>query len=598
LAGNVGYNYSIQGLTPTIKASVNLTTFLNGQYRVSVMKEDSRFAQIKVTREGRLGISKSFNPFSFSAKLFDGIAVFGIELDKTINITPFTYSSTRSVGDIADFVYRYDVESEDGVDAYEAAIRGNLSLSQKIAERDKDSKIPAVLKVIEKNTRRRESQNASKFEIVYLLKKTKSKKLRIDHSKVIIPDGEFAGEHQVKNGSYEVDSIWSTIFGAKERKRTVTQVVLDEERLSSGDHEGFEYRFNFFIDDNYTSGSELNKYVRKFNKILDLDGDDVIFPPVPKRLPSEGKSFRPGRKIPLSSKALRKIAWYGRSNFFARFSYSYDQVQKFMNYDERKMMDLLTRYFKLEESFEDMREADLNFHMNEDFERSYDFIKALNFYEKWTELKEYQTYNDLHKKLSRLPKGKYTVVDLFKIMKKVLSDEKVNYEVNVYNQIMGKYNRQGYVNRTIDHFTSVAQGRLMFDHQGSRNRSDGRAVVGLLKLTKHKDGAYEFSFNLNQKPQLLFFKLVNTTLNFESDIRKLIVRNSGDFKKGYNSIILNSDETKHVEKMFNEILKQGRQYTFSIASSVDGKRWGKVEQTRFVFRDFNKPEPTQDDQTL
>ena len=593
LSGNVGWNYTLEGITNPLTAQVSTTTYLNGTYRVSVLKENDRYAQVKITRLSRKGISKSFYPLTINHTLFDGIAVLGVDLGQKITFSPFRYSSGRSKSHSFERVYRYDLEQEDGVKAYEKAIFGMLVKSEQMSELYKEDETPAVQKVIEKETFSRDRNRSAKFEINYIFKATSSKNLSIGRSRIYLGSGKDKGVHYIKHGTSTKIKQWSSIFGSKERKQQTIQVSMDQNRLEKGEESSFGVSAKFFIEDNRTSGKELKRYVDQFNSILGFDGKfQTVFKPFPIRVPKKTRKSDEDTGSNIRNNSLQ-VAEYKKSNLYMHLQFGKEHIKTFLKTPEVVKKSILTQVFELSEPYEKLE----GFNHDLDTRDEMGFNKARRVLKKWNKLSQITDYDELHLALSRFfHMSNVSYEDKVILFRKSLIDQNFTFQYNIFNEKLGRSTQSKKTAFVVDNVSHLANDLLNFDRIGNRNFGNAKAVVTSISHEKLKNGVVKVKIDLPVEPTFIFLKLDNRTLNFTRDsIQQVLGNQEKRFKKGVNTLTLDPESKDPIVQKFLQIYENSRKFRFSVAIALEDANWGGVKITEFNVHGLPEPEEEEDE---
>jgi hypothetical protein len=197
--------------------SYRLAAIAEGQYRISVLREDARFARIKLSTEAGFGTHRRITVGVSKEKAYGGLLLFrGTKLEQSgvlaqdLRIVPIEWDKTSIRTKFFDVGYRYDLDQEDGRDAYHRAVLGAFSLSDEIAKRDLGAAAPAVERVFHRVGKSKDVEAVGRVSISGIYEKERGRKLRALEAVIDLPDGT----HHVSQSIAEGTSSKKGLFGA------------------------------------------------------------------------------------------------------------------------------------------------------------------------------------------------------------------------------------------------------------------------------------------------------------------------------------------------------------------------------------------------
>lgn len=580
LAGNIGWNYTADIPLISPRGQVSLVTYLNGTYRISIMKEDDRFSQVKLTRIGTLGEGAHFYPLLFGYKLFDGVAVMGLNVSKELAITPFRFSLNKARSETFDLVYRYDLTTDSGKECFDKAIMGFFACSENNLTKpiDEDEE-PGVKKLVSSVTNAHSFWKDTQFELKYLFKRYAKRGKTFTQAKIVLPDGQEEEVHFVKNGFATKERNWSTIFGTNEARSQTFQVSLDESKYQKGDPEGLTLELKYFIQDDSTTGREFNRYTDELNNLIGLDGiDQRIFETVPTSIPTIRKN-QEGVEEEVSS-----TAYYGDSQFYFRFQFNTNQLNKFVYQSDSEFKRTLTQVYQLKKEYEILEEK---LEKDQNIEQ-FRFLKARKVFKQWIKLRESKSLDELHKAIINFVYFEKDAIKVINLIRWSLPGEEFAFHYNANNKSFGNKSDQGNVFFITDTVTGKAMAKINFDTIGPRTKESAEAKVDSFESKRLDNGLIELTFDLSIDPSFLFFDLKRHTLHIGADENRLILPNKGRFAKGKNTLILDPKSENKWMRELCSILKNLHTFRLGFAIAGEDQKWSSIKSTDFIVRHLEK----------
>lgn len=581
LAGNIGWSYTPEIPVIAPRGQISAVTYLNGTYRISIMKEDEKYAQVKLTRIGTIGRGLHLYPLLFGYELFDGIAVFGHEISKEIQFAPFRFSLNKSNSETFDLVYRYDLTQEDGQECFDKAIKGFFGCSEEMYLLANKSS-PAVEKVVSIDSKSKNFWRDTQLEVKFLFKRYAKRGKNYTHSKITIPDEELKDITTfVKNGSVTRERNWSTIFGTKEGFSHSFNVTLDENKYDKNDAQGLSIELNYFREDDNTTGREFNRYLETINQLIGLDGvEQSLFEKVPTHRPSLNDN----------QQQEDLTARYGDTRIFFRFQLNAEHINKFIHQTDQEFAQIVGQVYELSPSaISKLIEC-----QDGDCHHGFKFGKAKKIYSLWRDLRNSTDLNQLHKKLVDFLYEDRDPVRTLNMLRWSSPGSDFAFHYNASNKSLGTRSDSGKVFFTADTISGKAIAKVNFDVIGPRTKESPDAKIIEIKATRLDNGHIEVKFNLNSTPEFIFFNLKRHTFHIAHDETRLILPNKGRFQEGENKIILDPySETKWVREL-SQIMKNASTFVLSMAIAHDQEKWSALKSTDFIVRKLDyspRPKP-------
>lgn len=198
-----------------IKLSVGAKVFLTGEFRITVLKESERYVRVKVTKIHSRGSEITAGSSVDDVEIFKGFAMFGSDDfgRVKISVTPFNFSLRSERKRQFDLGFRYDMNDEDAVEAYERAVVGQFDKSEEISKK----KSKAVEHILTRSSLEKSRTRAITIGVDWLVKTKNSRKRANQETEITLPDGE----KKIFKSSTELSKSWSTVWGM-EKRRVIT----------------------------------------------------------------------------------------------------------------------------------------------------------------------------------------------------------------------------------------------------------------------------------------------------------------------------------------------------------------------------------------
>lgn len=532
------------------------TVITHGRYQISVLRENGRFARVKLTRlkeSGKRGVLK------IGAErygVYDGAIIFkGTKLEQKgvgkfdLKVVPFQWDGTTFRTNQFDVVYRYDLESEIGKQAFHKAVLGQFTLSDEIA--DAEFATPGdrrVEQLVSRDSILTSKTNSIKSDWADVLNLDWNRK--IDHLEATLTLRD--GTHHVFQGLRETEKQRDFLFTFTREKRNRRMTLLfDEELYSKRDPESLFLITEITEEDSSTRGRELNRGINHMEGFLRKSD---ILPPVVTQM-----SGLSDEDSSISSKTRLR---YGSSSFYYGYSLNLKEIEAFLSADRAVVYDNAKRYFN-ETSAESL-------------------IKAWDSAAKAVSIKSKGDL--LFKPLRELFTNRFPIEPLTHIIFDTLVGQPINYFVTAQNVAFGRIQDHGKTVTTVDKILTLTDKELGFESYAQRLKQDGEALVTKIRIDPRDDGILRLRFTLSHLPENVFFRLFRTTgLKRQKREAEFIISNrDGRFKQGENSIDLDPYSSDLLTAKLSRSLIRDQFYTLSIAHSRSFSRFGTLASKRFI----------------
>jgi hypothetical protein len=529
------------------------TVLLHGRHEISVLRENARYARVKLTRLNEKGFNKNIKIGIDRKRAFDGVMLFGQDhvLSADANFVPFDFKTSRIRSNQFDVVYRYDLDDPDGEKAYHQAVLGNFALSEKTSGGVTGDPSKPVEKLLSRKGRRTSLNRGVKVDLASVLRLDWNGKREALDATLELPDGS----HHVLEAIREKKKANKVFFGATNEKATrrIT-LYLDAELLAKDDPGSVFVITEVTEEDSNTKGKELNRSIERMEKFLRKPD---ILPVVPDHLP--------GRKNPSNV----RNAYYGRSSFYYGYSLSLEEVGAFLRTDRATIAESAAKYF------------------NED--------EARRFLSAWevaaAALERNAPAKELFQALQGVFTKKFSVEPLTNVIFDAIPARLIDYFVTAQNVAFGRIQERGKVVPSVEEALTNTDRALGFRDYAQRLKQDSEAVLRDLHVDTLPKGLKKIRFTLDQTPVDVFFRLFRVTgFKRQKVVTEIAVTNrSGRFHRGENTLLLDPSSPDLLTAKLSRDLRRGEFYNLSIAYSRKADRFGPVSSSRFKVEEPYSP---------
>lgn len=609
VGASVGWSADMTGIFKSMTGSLSYSAYLRGDYRVTILKEDSRYARVKLTRTYTNGRSGGMNASTDDYQWFDGFLVFGHRVaEKSFHIVPFRIQVDRSNAEAFDVGYRYDLTKPEARKAYELAAIGRFAFSEELAGGLKGSPEARPDTGVEKIFTRDQKISTRYFStgvnIASFYRHGNSANFTNWDAIVTLPDGT----RRIVTTDAVNAKEWKTLWGTYERSNTSFRVNLDVDRYAQGLKDALYLTVESMIEDSTTDGEELRKYTVQVENAV---GEENIFPRFPLQRPetpqeTEQRLRNRADTYPASSDGADAPqlvdARYGTSSFYYRLMFSQRQVEKFIDFPEERMWEALEKAFEIEAGEWNTALARMWYYLknspgmvaniplyvfNVQFYNSPKLYHAKLIYDLWAELKNTPDANQRVQTLGRLFNDHIYGHELVMLLRYVLQGEEIAYLATATAPPFGRIWKQG--KAVIDFYPlpdRISQ-EIDFDREASRPYGDEKAQISSISVKALDPKRIELKFTSTIRPAAIFVRVTeNGTWSLNNGlVAEHVIPNAGEFQEGENVVILSASAKQPWRDIF-KALEKGQGYTFSLATTSDARRWGPFNSASFYLPSY------------
>ncbi len=565
----LGVGVKVTPMPSLVQAGLGVrgTVILHGRYQIAVLREDERFARVKITRLGEHGKKFSVHAGSSWQANEDGTMVFrGEEIDrkgvvrKVVRTLPFfSWEMARMKGSQFDAVYRYDLHSAEARRAFHRAVLGGFGPSEELAEpflktEPAPGQTPVVQRMLSREAKRETRTRRAKAELSYFLKLDWNRKRESLEAKLELPDGS----HIVHQAGRETKKSVSKIFSsARENRLSRMTLMLDEEKLAKQDPEAIYAITEFTDEDSNTSGRELRKVIGRMEARL---RKPELLPTLVTRIPKEGKPEK------------TRATWTGRSSFYYGYSLSTQDISDFLTAHPGTVREAAAKSILGEEELAE-------------FEARWSAAAA-----SWARR---DPPRELFQNLRRLFADGIPIDRLTEVIFDSLPGRSIHYFVTAQNVTFGTIQEHGKTVTSVEKILTLTDRELGWNEYSQRLKQDSEAITREMRVVRHADGWGELHFTLAHRPEHVFFRLYEITgFRKQKRIAEIVINNRSErFVEGVNRILLDPESLDALTAKLSRSLRQMRYYSISIGYSRGANRFGPVSTTRF---DVDAPYPERD----
>lgn len=580
------------------QAGLGISSYVKGDFRISILKEKEDQAIVKLTRVRNRGEALTIGHASMDQEIFSGFVVLGQNVLKIKEqIIPFSLVFNRNLARQFDISYRYDFNKPAAVKAYEKAVLGRFKESATLSLQ-KDSGVTRATK----REQNRDSYTLSNKVKISLFFESASSTTRAVTRAVITIGNKRHHLFSSENIQYKgYDTLWGT---SESKHHSFTSAVI----LDDPDHfqpEKVSLQIEGRIEDSDTSAKELARYYSEVETALQKDG---LFPRPPARdvkidcdqLEKVMGEDYVKAQCEEEDAGKESITNYGRTSFFYQINLNYKQLQIIRNTKPIDMWKAMERAYNvkpgswsssLRRGLTLLTRAPITlvniplYLANLNIRAGGKLISAINFYQAWKDLKKVEESKEVVIAFGKLFRTVHFGAELVKLVRILTADESVPYYFTAKaDRLWGQMSSSGKTFANPIALIAQADQIINFDKTGPRASGDPSARVTKIKLEKLSRTEINLSFDLSDTPEYIYLR-IDRTPNWSryKNILKTILYNNGKFKKGHNEIVVDIEESEGFMKTFAKKLFNGKHSTLMMSFSRQKQTFGPVNAEKFKF---------------
>ncbi len=583
LSGNIGWSI-VPVPTGNFAMGVTLMTYLNGRFKISILKESEDYARVKLTRRLTRGDVGQLGAIDTKHTVFKGLVIFGETIAKwNTSVIPFALRVNQASARSFDVGYRYNMKDAEARKAYLHAVQGRFKRSEELLEKG------VVEKIFTRRQKTKTSGDSYKMTLSFFYERAHTNEAQ--HAEALI--GLPTGTHHLFKSSTKNIRGFDTLWGHKESVSYIFSSTIDKDLFQSGaDEKGIAFRAQVQIQDSHTSGKELFRYI---NEVEKATGQHHIFPRYPLYYPL----FNCEKRVEKGKKCYegRKRAKYGKSSFYYRLAITRGQLEKIVSYPESGMWRVVEEAFGvkpgswgskskrawhvIKKSYAALLNLPLKL-VDIEIHDGTRLTQARRFIKHWKNLQRANNLGDVVKIISKMFYTTHFSFEYINILKGVLKGEELSYFIDGRSsKTFGQIIQQGNVIGAVDTISEKADRDIEFDSVGTKNRIDESASIEDFKANFVDDDTVELTYKLKSDAQYVFLRVDRTAAwKIHKNLVKFIIPTRGLFKAGKGKITIKRGATSGYKKYLAEAIFSEKFVTIMMAIRSDSKNWGAVNSNR------------------
>jgi hypothetical protein len=580
--------------TPTgisiLRQGVDASVYFRGNYEIIILKEKPQkpgenFVRVKIGKHKGTGYSLGGGSGADSLTSLTSGHLGPLEgnfvytfLGSLVNVRPFRIQWDQSYWLFFNQVYRFDLNNPDAQKAYQKAVLGKLNLAEKMAfdENGKPKENSPVTRILSSKEKAKLKGHRRSIELFFL---TLRRDGVIKSSDKILID-----ENMVEHRYFETEALNSRVvealFKFQEKRSHRFRVSIDLKAFNNFPRN--KDSLILLIDgekgDTNTKSKEYLEYITEVEDSLNLPG---LFP-----LP------------PLAFKKEWFKGNLGQTSFNYQLKLNLDQIEKLINFPEEKMWTTLSEAFNAKgEGWENptvrkkLIAKSIGIYagtlpvtlVGEKFPPKDSIIIASIKHSRWEKLKDEYLFGPerFAKALADFFNSGDYGPEMIKLIRLVLSGEKIPYKLNVFNPLLA--DNANLQKDEIGELTSPIEKTIAYSFETfDQNFEKVNVTNWSVELVSNQ--YIRFFIDFDKEPKSVFFNLEKSQLAVslgKAFLGSVVISNkNGLFKKGGNTIMVKIGEHRHpLNNLVNQIKVKKYfffpiDYKFSVAASLDERKYG------------------------
>jgi hypothetical protein len=575
-----------------IDLGAGVSTYINGKFRISVLKNTDTQTRVKLTRVRNKGVSGTIAHSEAKAEIFEGFMLFDNRVARIREtLIPFSLLLNRNIAKQFDVGYDYDLSNEQARKAYDQAVFGRLSLSEELAQQ----KESGVTHAFTRN--QREISHTRNYQLKLSLLFQKGHSTQKKHASAVITiDGK--DHHIFKSVSSNIRAF-DTLWGSSEARRYRFITTIDRDAFNRGEG-GFALRIEGEIEDSRSRGDELIGYM---NEVEAATGQWGLFQRPPQFDPVPDIVTQTGPRGQVTKKEVHRPMRYGRSSFFYRLGLTREQTEKFANISENRMWEILETGFGIKAgrwsgplkrwsyflSRSPVSLANIPLTLADvHFEAGGNLLLAKRFKKSWSELKDIRDPEELSKEIAKLFHSVNYGPEFIMVLREALKGEKIAYFISAKNDnLFGQLVKHGDASGDENPVLVRADEIIEFDRIGSRVTYDVDSSIEKFSAEVLDKDTVKIHYVLKSRPKYIYAR-VDKTENFarHKNLVKMAIKVEGpEFDIGAHDLIIKRGETEGLAGQLSKAIFSVRYATVMMAAAKEDRAWGAVQSARLKIEE-------------
>ena len=590
VGGNVGWNFANVPLVDAASLGLAVSTYIKGEYRISVLKEDDRFVRVKVSKKRDVGHSTDFGGDTKEGTVYDGLVVLNSKLSGKVMVgktnfhfIPFRLDSTKVSSNVFDVVYRYDLSTDEGREAYEKAVLGQFVLSEQQSQIKADHEKKPVERLFQRSGNEKSDSKSNQFQLGFLFNDQKTTITNDLDMTVVLPDGTHHVFEALATNSKEWRD-WAAIYEKENFQFTVSS---DLDANEKNEKESLSLTAIANIEDTWTTYNEMKSYVDQVEGVIGKTG---IFPDIPKYVPVQ--------RVILKGRGNRSQRVHlGRSSFYFGLMFDHNNLDKISELSDEKIWSNLETAFEVAEGSWATRESRLKYEAmmsgltilnvplylaNINLRKGSNLIHATRMFKHWIALRGLTDPKERVLALRKLCSEPIYSYELIRALRLAVAGNEIKYFLTVNNSFFGNIHENGRVFSRVEEILGQSDSHLNdIDGEHKRFAGDATSIISAVKLKNISIGKYELRFTLSKDPGLIYFRMIrNTHFKRAHVTAEIVYPNKGKFVKGENVLTLDADQGDILEGNLARAILPTDFNTLEMSFTVDNNNWGPVATDR------------------
>ena len=563
IGANALFSVSPIPLVANVHYGFNQHFYIRDDFTITVLKENNHVAQVKLTKTLAKGSSRSHQISIQSKPIIEGFAVLETIEFSPLNVTlvPFSISTDKSASKIYDLTYRYNMDTEQGREAYDQAVKGRFALSQSLSEKPlSPSEIWTVTKIERSVANKTSESHRHDFNFAWLITLSRGRTIDSVNLAADLPDGK----HKIFRETNQTIRQRNILFDSFETTRRSFTVTVDQDHFALGGSQALTLLAETSISDSNTKPGEMVQYI---NDAQETVGKNDIFPALPSTAPTNGL----GKKM--------KRFHFGHSSFNFGYQLNRPQIERLLNAPDEIKRNAILTVFKADPLYCEEEHADRDTLVPS--------RAVCRFYTEWHPFTPIQTPQERVQALTHWLEDKRLSREFMKVIQISVHDQKnIDFFLTAENSSFGRIQYHSKPITQADEVLNATENQTHYELLPRQLVLDNKAKVLELggKVGPHR--VVKIEFKLAYSPKWVYFTFTRLNGWRHSTVTGKLRRVNADeiFKVGNNSLQIDPLAPTELGRTLAKYLKEDGRYTLDFGYSRDANHWGPGLSTNFEIK--------------